>query len=67
MFFDDPPPPRNDDDSVGTALLIGLGCVAVYCVAKTLVPDQVHYEDDSIHIFGVPVAGKKSVIVDWLS
>ena len=67
MFDDSPPRKQDDDDGLTTLLVVGGACVAAYYAAKVFIPEHAHYEDDTYHVFGIPIAGKRSVLVDWLN
>ena len=39
--------------------------VGVVAAVAFFAPDEVEVEDDTVHIFGVPVAGKRGFLFRW--
>jgi len=51
-----------------TVPLVPIGaaiCVAAVVVIYVLAPDEVEWEDDTLTLFGQPVAGKRGILFRW--
>ncbi len=56
-------------ESPGVLIPLTIGAVVVAAAAATVVslvaPDEVVWEEDTLEIFGLPVVGKRGLLVRW--